>query len=146
MATLFSHPISARNQISGKVAAITSGSTMTLVTVSAHGHRFVAAMTNEEALELGVNTHDNVLALIESTQTMLVKGDATQMQISACNRLVGHVSHLRKDHATGSVTVTTESGKVTATIGREGLEEMEIQDGEQVTALFKATDVTLQKS
>jgi molybdopterin-binding protein len=66
-----------------------------------------------------------VLALIESTQ-ILVKGDATQ--------------------ATGSVTVTTESGKLTATISREGLEEMEIQEGEQVTARFKATDVTLQKS
>ena len=146
MATIFSHPISAKNQISGKVGVINSGSTMTLVTVFAHGHRFVAAMTNEEAMELNVKTHDNVLALIESTQTMLVKGDATHLQISACNRLVGHVSHIRKDYATGSVTVTTESGKVTATISREGLEEMEIQDGEQVTALFKAADVTLQKS
>ena len=111
MATIFSHPISAKNQISGKVGVINSGSTMTLVTVFAHGHRFVAAMTNEEAMELNVKTHDNVLALIESTQTMLVKGDATHLQISACNRLVGHVSHIRKDYATGSVTVTTESGK-----------------------------------
>lgn len=76
---------------------------MTLVTVFAHGHRFVAAMTNEEAMELGVKTDDNVLALIESTQTMLVKGDATHLQISACNRLVGHVAHIRKDYAAGSV-------------------------------------------
>jgi molybdate transport system regulatory protein len=146
MAMLFSHPISARNQISGKVTAIHSGSTMTLVTLAAHGHRFVAAMTNEEAIELGVKPSDPVLALIESTQTMLVKGDASQVGISACNRLVGTVSHLQKDYATGSVTVTTESGKLVATISRQGLEEMEIQDGEQVTALFKATDLTLQKS
>jgi hypothetical protein len=35
---------------------------MTLVTLTAHGHRFVAAMTNEEAVELGVKMHDAVLA------------------------------------------------------------------------------------
>jgi molybdate transport system regulatory protein len=119
---------------------------MTVVTVAAHGQRFVAAMTNGEAAELAVLPNDAVLAWIESSQTMLVKGDASHMQISACNRLVGHVSHVQKEYATGSVTVTTESGKLTCTVSRQSIEEMEIQDGEQVTALFKATDVTLQKS
>jgi molybdate transport system regulatory protein len=146
MATVVINPISARNQISGKVSEIESGSAMSVVTIAAHGQRFVSAITTAAVKELGLKTNDPVFAVIKSTDTVLMKGDAGNVQISARNTLNGRVSDIRKGEAMGCITVNTESGKLTATITRQAIEDMQIQDGEQVTAVFNATEVLLQKT
>jgi molybdate transport system regulatory protein len=146
MAISVANPVSARNQISGRVSDIQSGSAMSVVTIAAHGQQLISAITNQAVQELGLKPNDSVLALIKSTETLLMKGNASSVKISARNKITGRVTEIQKGNAMGSVTINTESGKLTSAITRQAIDEMEMQIGEQVTALIKATEVVLQKA
>ena len=47
MVTSVGNPVSARNQLSGKVTGIQKGAAMSVVTVSAHGQQLISAITNQ---------------------------------------------------------------------------------------------------
>ena len=49
MATGLASPVSARNQIAGKVTNIQSGSAMSVITISGNEHQLVSAITNDAA-------------------------------------------------------------------------------------------------
>src|SRR3954470_19257748 len=75
MTTSVMNQISARNQISGRVADIQAGQAMSIVTVSADGHTIVSAITNQAVHELGLKKNDSVVALVKSTEAMIAKGE-----------------------------------------------------------------------
>jgi molybdate transport system regulatory protein len=64
--------LSARNQLTGTVAAIQEGSVMTIVTVDLDGTQQVTASITKEAVhELGLAVGMPVTAVIKSTEVML---------------------------------------------------------------------------
>lgn len=66
--------ISARNQLAGRVAAITFGSVMAEVTVDiGGGNSLVAAITRTSAERLGLKEGDRVTAIIKSTEILVGK-------------------------------------------------------------------------
>lgn len=68
--------ISARNQLSGTVVAVTEGRVMAEVTVRlAGGEEVVAAITLESARSLGLAPGKPVTAIIKSTEVMLAVDD-----------------------------------------------------------------------
>ena len=146
MSTSVMNSVSARNQISGRIADIQPGTAMTIVTVSANGQTILSAITSQAAQELGLKKNDAVVALIKSTDAMIVKGDVGGMKISARNKVSGRVDEVMKGSAMGSVTVDAGEWKITAAITRQAIEELQLIRGDQVTAFFKATEVMLQKA
>jgi molybdopterin-binding protein len=146
MATQVRNQISARNQIDGRIATINSGEAMSIVTVNAGDQRIVSAITNEAVKELGLKVNDSVTALVKSTETMLVKGDAAQLKISARNKLTGQVAGIQKGNAMGCVTLNVGNFQLGAAITREAIDDLQLNNGDRVTALFKATEVMLQKA
>lgn len=146
MATTVGSLISARNQISGRVSSIQLGSAMTVVTIFADSQQIISAITNHAVHDLALKTNDAVLALIKATDTMLVKGDAADTMISARNRIRGRVSEIQKGVAMGSVTIDAGNWRLTSAITRETIDELQIETGEEVTVIFNATDVLLQKA
>ena len=77
---------------------------------------------------------------------MLIKGDAVQIQLSARNCLAGQVSSVQKGNAMAYVSVNVGESKIGASITREALDELQINEGERVTVVIKATQVLLQKA
>ena len=75
--------VSARNQMNGQVAEIRAGEAMSLVTITANGRQLTSAITNQAVQDLGLKANDSVVALVKSTETMLIKGDAAGVKISA---------------------------------------------------------------
>ena len=146
MATGVMNQISARNQITGRVAEIQAGSAMSVVTVSADGHTLVSAITNQAVQELGLQKNDSVIALVKSTEALIAKGDATAMRVSARNKIAGRITDIQKGTAMGSVTVDVGRWKITAAITRQAIDDLQLTHGDQVTAFFKATEVMLQKA
>jgi molybdopterin-binding protein len=65
--------ISARNQLKGKVTAITLGTVMSEVTVDVGGQALVAAITRGSAESLGLREGDDVTVVIKATEVMLAK-------------------------------------------------------------------------
>ena len=146
MTTGVMNQISARNQISGQVADIQSGKAMSIVTISADGHTITSAITNQAVQELGLKKNDSVIALVKSTEAMIAKGDAGAMKVSARNKVAGRITDVQKGAAMGSVIIDVGRWKMTAAITRHAIEDLQLENGDQVTAFFKATEVMLQKA
>jgi molybdate transport system regulatory protein len=96
--------------------------------------------------ELGLRQHDAVIALVKATEGILAKGDAGAMKISARNKVSGRVTHVEKGPAMAAVTVDARNWKLTTAITRQAADDLQLAPGDQVTALFKSTEVLLQKA
>ena len=136
--------ISARNKLQGLVSDIKPGEVMCLVTLDAQGTKIVAAVTKEGVGELNLKQNDQVTAVIKSTEVMLMKGGG-QATFSARNRFSGQVESIQKGEAMGLVTVKMGQFHLGAAITRDAIDEMGLKQGDQVTAVVKATEVLLMK-
>jgi molybdate transport system regulatory protein len=146
MPTGIANQVSARNQINGTIAEIQKGAAMSVVTVSAQGHTITSAITNQAVQELGLRQHDAVVALVKATEGIIAKGDAGAMKISARNKVSGRVTHVEKGPAMAAVTVDARNWTLTTAITRQAADDLQLAPGDQVTALFKSTEVLLQKT
>ncbi len=63
--------ISARNQISGKVSAVTKGATTAHVKIDIGGTTITASITNEAVDELGLKAGSAVKAIIKASDVMV---------------------------------------------------------------------------
>lgn len=64
--------LSARNQLTGKVAAIEPGAVMTIVKIALDGGQEVtASVTKESVQDLGLAVGSPVMAMIKSTEVIL---------------------------------------------------------------------------
>ena len=146
MATGIATQVSARNQISGTITNVHTGTAMSVVTVSANGHTIVSAITNQAVQELGLKKNDSVIALVKATEAIIAKGDAGAMKVSARNKVSGRVTDIRKGPARASVSVDAGELKFTTAITSVAVDELQLKQGDQVTTIFKATEVMLQKA
>ena len=145
MATAVNDRLSARNQIRGTVAGLTAGQAVTHVTITVGESRLASIITNDAAKELDLKPNDRVVAVVKATEVMLLKGNADQIKISARNRLPGQITDVQRGAAMSSVAIQTGSCVLHAAITREAVEDLQLNKGERVTAVFKATEVMLQK-
>ena len=67
-------PLSARNQLSGKVTEVQLGDIMAHVTVRVGKSIVESVITRKSAEELGLKKGDIVTVVIKSTEVMLQKG------------------------------------------------------------------------
>jgi molybdopterin-binding protein len=63
--------ISARNQIRGRVTAITQGEAAANVEIDANGLRLVASITTEAVRELGLADGAEVTAIVKASDVMV---------------------------------------------------------------------------
>ena len=119
---------------------------MSVVTVSANGHTITSAITNGAVEDLGLKKNDSVVALVKATEAIIAKGDAGAMKVSARNKISGRVTDIRKGPAMASVTVDAGELKLTTAITSLSVDDLQLKQGDQVTTLFKATEVMLQKA
>jgi molybdopterin-binding protein len=66
-------PLSARNQLEGKVAEITLGQIMAHVVVKIGKNRIESVITRQSAEQLGLKKGDKVTVVVKSTSVMLQK-------------------------------------------------------------------------
>ncbi len=66
-------PISARNQLAGKVTAIHTGEVMAEVEVAVGANQIVSVITRRSVEDLGLAVGDEVTVVIKSTEVMLSK-------------------------------------------------------------------------
>ena len=66
-------PISARNQLTGRITEILLGEVMAHVSVRVGKNAIEAVITRRSAEQLGLKKGDTVTAIIKSTEVMLMK-------------------------------------------------------------------------
>ena len=66
-------PISARNQLEGRVAEVNLGDIMAHIVVRVGKNQIESVITRRSAEQLGLKKGDNVTVVIKSTEVMLQK-------------------------------------------------------------------------
>jgi molybdate transport system regulatory protein len=135
---------SARNALRGVVERVKQGAVNVEVVLKiADGVEITAVVTRESASELGLEPGRPAIALIKSSFVILARADAS-LRTSARNQLAGDVVR-REDGAVNSeISLAFDAGKtLTATITRESAEALDLQLGDPVLALIKASHVIL---
>ncbi|MCS0592374.1 TOBE domain-containing protein [Massilia norwichensis] len=133
---------SARNQFFGTVAGVKTGAVNDEVELDiAGGHRLVAIVTHESTESLGLEVGRQAFALIKSSSIILVT-QAEGARFSARNRLQGRVARLTPGAVNTEVVLDLAGGgTVAAIITNESAQALELAEGRDATAMFKASSV-----
>jgi len=67
------------------------------------------------------------------------------MAISARNNLKGKIVDVKLGDVVAQITISVEAGTVESIITRQSVEEMNLQTGDSVSAVVKATEVMISK-
>jgi molybdopterin-binding protein len=148
----FLHPIrtSLPNRIRGVITDIAQDPTMALVSLDADegGLRLVAAVDVGSVDEMGLGVGNAVSALVKATTVSLEKegaGGALHMKLSFPNQIKGRVTEIITGPTLVIVYVDTPAGPIVSAIIPQAAESISLKVGDEVTALFKALDVSLAK-
>jgi molybdate transport system regulatory protein len=135
----------ARNQFTGRISAVQPGPATTLVRVTLAGGDpdITACLTTPAAEELGVAVGQDALALVKSSEVVLVT-DFGGYRLSARNQLAGTVSRLQRGAVSSLVGLTLPGGTaVTASVTNDAVDALGLAVGQPATAVFKAYAVML---
>jgi len=135
--------LSARNQWSGFVESVTDGVVTSEVTVRLSEQQLiVATVTTGSVRRLGLEAGAPVTAIVKASSVIVGAGPAGRT--SARNQLTGPVSRIERGAVQGVVTLSCGDGiEVTSTLTLGSLDSLGLQEGDQATALIKASHVLL---
>ncbi|MFW0766781.1 TOBE domain-containing protein [Trabulsiella odontotermitis] len=136
--------VSARNQLSGKVSAVSTGAVNDEVELTLNGGaKLVAIVTHSSKEALGLATGKDAIALIKAPWVTLATEDCG-LKFSARNQFAGSVSTVTEGAVNATVHIKTDAGfEIVAVITNESQDEMKLGQGSRVIALIKASAILL---
>ncbi|CAL9615638.1 TOBE domain-containing protein [Streptomyces sp. enrichment culture] len=135
--------LSIRNQLTGTVVTVTPGEVMATVGIRLDGGpELTAAITRQAVDDLELAPGSVVRALVKSTEVALATGPVEGLSVR--NRLPGVVRDVTTGAVMAAVRITLDTGAdLTAAITREAATDLALSPGVPVTALIKATELSL---
>jgi molybdate transport system regulatory protein len=135
---------SARNAIPGVVDRVIPGSVNSEVILNVGGGtEIVAVVTRESVDELGLAPGVTAFALINSSLVILAR-NAGELRTSARNAITGVVSHVDRGAVNDVVTLDIGGDNtITATVTHESALHLDVEPGDPIVALIKASHVIL---
>jgi molybdate transport system regulatory protein len=136
------------NQLSATVQKIVREDGIALVTLRLiGGAECVALLETDECEALGLTEGGAILALIKATNVSVEKDEErTPMKLSFPNQIKGKVTNIIASQTLVIVYIDTPGGQVVSAMIPSAAEQIELKVGDEVTALFKALDVSLAKA
>ncbi len=136
--------ISARNVFSGTIEKITRGAVKAEVTLLISANtRITSIITNGAVDNLSLKEGLNAYAIIKSS-SIIIGSDLEGSKISARNIISGKISKIIEGPVSSEVDVDVDGGNViSATITHGSSEKLAIKEGDQVSAIFKASSVII---
>ena len=135
--------LSIRNQFPATIVAVSTGQVMGTVKARLNGgQEITAAITLEAIHDLGLAEGQPVQILIKSTEVALATSPVAGLSIR--NQIRGTIRTV--DHGAVMTTVKVDIGGdevLTAAITKESAEDLDLAQGQAVTALIKSTEVSL---
>ncbi len=131
------------NRIIGTVTEIQSDNTMQLVIVGTGTERIYAVTSRTLGEAAGMEIGTPVSALIKAVNLWVEK--EVTMQLSFPNQIKGTVTNIIKGPAMTLVYMDTAVGELVSALIAPAVERLNVQVGDEVIAVFKATDVSLAK-
>jgi molybdate transport system regulatory protein len=135
---------SARNQFFGTISRVQTGAVNDEIELDiAGGHKIVAIVTHGSTESLGLQAGRQAFALVKSS-SVIVMTNGEGARFSARNSLQGAVSRLVPGAVNTEVVIALEGGgSIAAIITNASAGALELAEGVQATAMFKASSVII---
>jgi molybdate transport system regulatory protein len=136
--------ISARNLLAGTVKNVTKGAVNAEVKLALEGgETVVAIITNSSVESLGLREGSSAYAIVKASEIMIGK-DVEGAKLSARNVLAGEVTRLEQGAVNSEVEIRLDGGTaVVASITKASVATLNLQHGDKVSAIVKASSVLL---
>ncbi|ARU49210.1 TOBE domain-containing protein [Sulfurospirillum diekertiae] len=134
--------ISARNQITGKVAEIKNGPVNSEIVVATKGgDKIVSVITHGAVESLGLKVGSEALCIFKAQSVLLAKADIA-LAVSARNKIKGTVTEIKDGAVNCEVILSTPAGlTVTAIVTEDAKKELSLAKGDSVYAIIKASSI-----
>jgi molybdate transport system regulatory protein len=121
------------------VSAVNKGPVTAQVTIrTAGGAEIVASLTSAAAERLNVAVGQEAIALVKSSEVVLVT-DFAGYKLSARNQLAGTIVSLQRGAAVSLVSIALPGdGTVTSSVTNDAVDALGLAVGQSATATFKA--------
>ncbi len=138
---------SARNQFLGTISDISSGAVSAEVTMELEdGLSIVATVTEQSCQDMDLQPGKAVIALVKASAVTLSAGSALPL-VSARNLLSGKIARLHEGSVNAEVVINLGKHKtLSAIITRKSIERLDLKEGVDVCAFFKASSVILMQA
>ena len=136
--------ISARNVFEGKVQNVTKGAVNAEVTLAlTGGEHIVSIITNSSIDSLGLSVGRTAYAIIKANEVIVGKG-VDGSKLSARNVLAGEVISSHDGAVNSELAIKLAGGAtVIASITKESVRALGLQQGDKVSAIVKASNVLI---
>lgn len=133
---------SARNQFFGTITRLQTGAVNDEIELDiAGGHKIVAIVTHDSTESLGLQVGRQAFALVKASSIILL-ADGEGARFSARNQLQGKVTRLLPGAVNTEVVLALAGGgSIAAIVTNAGADLLELIEGAEATALFKASSV-----
>jgi molybdate transport system regulatory protein len=131
------------SKVSGTITRVVKGHIHANVQILWKAIPLSVIITTASCEDMHLSEGDSITVLIKGTDVMLAKSFSGM--ISARNRVSGIVKRIIQGDVVSKVFVESQEEMLHAIITNTSLEEMDIKEGNEVTAIVKSTELILYK-
>ncbi|MDR4508473.1 MAG: TOBE domain-containing protein [Candidatus Brocadiaceae bacterium] len=131
------------SKVCGKITKIVQGKIHASVQILWKEIPLSVIITRASCEDMHLSVGDSICVLIKGTDVMLAK--AFSGMISARNRAGGRVKKIIRGDVLSKVFVESQGDMLHAIITNTSLGEMNIREGDEITAIVKSTELILSK-
>jgi molybdate transport system regulatory protein len=131
------------SKVCGTITRVVKGHIHANVQISWKSIPLSVIITTASCEDMHLSEGDSITVLIKGTDVMLAKSFSGM--ISARNRVSGIVKQIIRGDVVSKVFVESQEEMLHAIITNTSLEEMDIKEGNEITAIVKSTELILYK-
>lgn len=131
------------NRLCGTIVKVTLGQIHAHVRILWKEISLSVIITRASCEDMHLSVGDTISVLIKGTDIMIAK--SLSGMLSARNRVKGVVKKIIQGDVLSKVYVESQDDMLHAIITSTSLEEMKLQEGNEVTAIVKSTELILSK-
>ena len=131
------------SKVCGTITKVVKGNIHANVQILWKSIPLSVVITKASCEDMHLSEGDSITVLIKGTDVMLAKSFSGM--ISARNRVSGIVKQIIRGDVVSKVFVESQEEMLHAIITNTSLEEMDIKEGNEITAIVKSTELILYK-
>jgi molybdate transport system regulatory protein len=135
--------LSIRNQLSATIETVTRGEVMGTTRLRLDGGQEVTSAITLDAIDdLGLADGQHVTALVKSTDVAIASGAVNGLSIR--NQISGTIERVDHGVVMTTVKIAIAGGQsLVAAITKDGAQDLNLAEGDSITALMKSTEVSI---
>ena len=129
------------NILKGTIEKVISNGSLTLVYTLVNNMRISAIVIDTLETAPYLFKGNSITVVFKETEVIIGKG--INHQISMQNRFVGAIKSIKSNNLLSKLVIDTTAGKITSIITTNAVKQLDLKEGDEVTAMIKTNEILL---